>query len=76
MNGFDGLVDSHSPKCEGAESWPLLVDTNVPGGNPKDGFTFGKIYQVTGRWLLFLAATWRPSDRPRAIKTWLFVEKG
>jgi isoamylase len=56
MNSFAAWSISHFAKCEGAESWSLLADTNVPARNPKVGFTFGKIYQVTGRSLLLFAA--------------------
>jgi hypothetical protein len=45
---FCGLVDFTLPKCEGADSWSLLADTNVPAGNPKAGFTFGKISCLSG----------------------------
>ena len=51
----------------GAESWSLLVDTNVLAGNSKVGFTFGKIYQLTGRSLPFLRRSERPSVHAQNI---------
>src|SRR5471030_1060132 len=47
----------------GGETWSLLV----PAGNPEVGFTFGKIYQVTGPSLPFLRRSERLSVYARNI---------
>jgi hypothetical protein len=55
MNSFAAWSTSHFRNA-GADSWSLLADTNVPPEIPKADFTFGEIYQVAGRSLLFFIA--------------------
>ena len=50
-----GLVDFTFPKSDGGQAWSLLVDTNVPNTTSETEFSFGSIYQVTGRSLLLFA---------------------
>jgi isoamylase len=43
------------PKSEGADSWSLLVDTNMPDADAEEVFKPDSVYQVTGRSLLLFA---------------------
>jgi isoamylase len=55
MNSYEGLVDFTLPECEGSDGWSLLVDTNIPDRTSETAFSFGRVYQVTGRSLLLFA---------------------
>jgi isoamylase len=55
MNSYEGLVDFTFPKSQGGQAWTLLVDTNIPDTTLDTEFSFGSVYQVTGRSLLLLA---------------------
>jgi hypothetical protein len=52
---FRGMVDFPMPKSEGADSWSLLVDTNIPDAEAEEVFKPDSVYQVTGRSLLLFA---------------------
>jgi isoamylase len=55
MNSYQGLVDFTFPSFEGGDAWSLLLDTNIPDSTSETAFSFGSIYQVTGRSLLLFA---------------------
>ena len=55
MNSYQGLVDFTFPSFEGGDAWSLLLDTNIPDLTSETAFSFGSIYQVTGRSLLLFA---------------------
>src|SRR5580700_6545326 len=52
MNSYEGVVDFTLPAHANTQTWSLLVDTNMPAGNPAEAFKPGSVYQVTGRSLL------------------------
>ena len=52
MNSYEGVVDFTLPAHANTQTWSLLVDTNMPAGNPVEAFKPGGVYQVTGRSLL------------------------
>ena len=52
MNAYHDLVQFTLPSATGADSWRLLVDTNVPGSEAEQVFAVGDPYGVTGRSLL------------------------
>jgi isoamylase len=55
LNGFEGLVDFTMPEAAAGSAWELLVDTNIPDAPGGEDFSFGHMYQVTGRSLLLLS---------------------
>jgi glycogen operon protein len=55
INSFENMVDFTMPKSEGADSWSLLVDTNMPDADAEEVFKPDSVYQVTGRSLLLFA---------------------
>jgi glycogen operon protein len=52
MNSYEGVVDFTLPPHATTQTWSLLIDTNMPAGNPAEAFKPGSVYQVTGRSLL------------------------
>lgn len=55
INGYHDMVKFTMPKCNGGNTWKLLIDTNVHDNSEKGEFKVGDVYDVTSRSLLLLA---------------------